>query len=105
MFYVLQNGCTALHKATIDGNLKIVTLFIDNGCDVNILDKVGFICYIYFLMKRNLHMCDILQDGNTALDVAAHLGLFEIATLLISNRCDMNTRNRVRYERYLSMID
>ncbi len=41
MCYVLQDGETALHRAANNGQLEIATLLINNGCDMNIIDKVS----------------------------------------------------------------
>ena len=41
MCYVSQEGNTALHYAAYDGHLEIVTLLINNGCDISITDKVS----------------------------------------------------------------
>ncbi len=45
----------------------------------------------------DLRMCYILQDGCTALLKAAYRGHFEIATLLISNGCDINITDYVSH--------
>ncbi len=42
-------------------------------------------------------MCYILQYGHTALHKAAMNGHLEIATLLISNGCDINITNKVSH--------
>ncbi len=41
MCCILQAGWTALHRAASEGHLAIVTLLINNGCDINIIDKVS----------------------------------------------------------------
>ncbi len=41
MCYILQYGETALHYATSYGYLELVTLLINNGCNVNIANKVS----------------------------------------------------------------
>ncbi len=43
-------------------------------------------------------LCYILQDGYAALHYAASYGHLEIATLLISNACDMNITNEVSHK-------
>ena len=42
-------------------------------------------------------LCYILQYGCTALYKAAYFGYLEIAALLISNGCDMNTTDIVSH--------
>ena len=42
-------------------------------------------------------MCHILQTGITALHWAAVKGHLEIATVLISNGCDMNITDKVSH--------
>jgi ankyrin repeat protein len=44
LFYFAKNGHTALYGAVMSGRLDMVTLLIDNGCDVNNTDNV---CYIF----------------------------------------------------------
>ncbi len=33
---------TALHEATSEGRVEIVALFLNNGCDVNVANKVSY---------------------------------------------------------------
>ena len=58
-----QNGITALHEASIDGNLVCMKLLVTHGADVNICDYEGF----------------------TPLDYATFGGNFECASYLIQN--------------------
>ena len=44
MCYILQYGWPAFHCAAWYGHLDIVTLLINNGCDINIADEVSHAC-------------------------------------------------------------
>ncbi len=88
------NGWTALHWAAYCGHSEIVTLLINNGCDVNIktTDKVSYIlCRIWD------SLCYILQYGYTALHHAAIKGHLEIVALLINDGCDVNATSDVSH--------
>ncbi len=42
MCYILQYGNTALHMAEVGNHLEIASLLINNGCDINIANKVSY---------------------------------------------------------------
>ncbi len=43
LYYMFQYGETALHIAACNGQLEILRLLINNGCDLHITDKVNYV--------------------------------------------------------------
>eukprot|EP00049_Salpingoeca_infusionum_P001300 m.47198 g.47198 ORF g.47198 m.47198 type:complete len:373 (-) comp10961_c1_seq3:92-1210(-) len=66
-----QEGMTALHRACVEGELRIVTFLLDNGADVNCVD----------------------QDGWTPLHSAAQSGEWRICNKLIQCGADVSAVN------------
>lgn len=66
-----KTGATALHVAAAKGYLKVITLLLQAGADINAKDF----------------------DGWTPLHAAAHWGQDESCKILVENHCDMDITN------------
>lgn len=62
-----------IFQAVECGNKECVNMLIEKGADVNIVDK----------------------NGNNGLHIAAKLGFFNIASLLLKNGANFNSSNNV----------
>ncbi len=52
---------------------------------------------VQYDIKYNFTMCCILQNGYTALHIAASHGYLEFVMLQINNGCNINAANEVSY--------
>jgi ankyrin repeat protein len=75
--YMTVTAQPALHVAVVNNHVDTVTVLLDCGVDVDILDV----------------------DGRTAINAAAKLGLYDITQLLILNGANVNSRSS-KGERY-----
>jgi len=76
MLVVPVLGCReSLHKAVKSGNIKTVMKLVQSGADVNARDA----------------------DGDTPLQIAARIGLVDIAGLLISHGANIDARSNHGY--------
>lgn len=78
--YANSDGLTALHQASIDGNLKMIKYLIDKGADINVTDKEGWNClhasascgYVEiakYLVEAGINITEVTADGELASDV------------------------------------
>ncbi len=92
--YMSQFGENAFHKAVTDGNVEIVTLLINKGCDINICGTsvsyiIRSILNYYIKFSNNLMQCKY-----SALSYAASYDHLEMVKLLL-DICDISIRDNV----------
>ena len=97
-----ENGLTALHKATSEGNLAMAAYLIRNGAQTEVEDNFGNTPLIYAAIKNRLEVAKLLisngapmnkpnRRGITPLSMAALQGSFDVVKCLITNGADMNS--------------
>jgi len=102
--FSLEDKFTALHFATVKGNLAIVKLLIKNEANVNSINnqgdtaftlasKNGFVEIAKLLIKNGADINSINQDDETAFTLASKYGHVKIVKLLIENRAEIDETN------------
>lgn len=96
-----SNDGALLHDAIASGNLRVVTLLIEDGIDVNIklegdrsplieAAHYGEIAIAQYLIEQGAHINYVAGDGYTALMEASEHGLTTLAKLLIEKGVDIH---------------
>jgi len=78
--YANSDGLTALHQASIDGDLQMIKYLVEKSADINVTDNEGWNClhasascgYVEiakFLVEAGIHICEVTADGELASDV------------------------------------
>ena len=101
----LDRGLTALHFATMSGNIEIISFLIKNGVNLNIFDYgcYGTALHIALNLGKNKEVIKILLEGgaklrdfsfgNTELHLAALKGYADLIELFIKHGADVNALN------------
>lgn len=80
--YANSDGLTALHQASIDGNIKMIKYLLEKGADINVTDNEGWNClhasascgYVEiarYLVDQGINIAEVTCDGELASDVCA----------------------------------
>ena len=74
MLLSLQNGWTALKKASVAGHIECVEVLLDKGAEINIQDKVsGVIIHcVHAMQHAPVVLCmpyGLMTESSTSLDV------------------------------------
>lgn len=64
-----RDGRTALHFAAIRGSAEIVRFLLENGCELNVQDKLGYTALQRASIEGHTEVVRILLDGNAAIDL------------------------------------
>lgn len=78
--YANSDGLTALHQASIDGNIKMIKYLLEKGADINVTDNEGWNClhasascgYVEiarYLVDQGINIAEVTCDGELASDV------------------------------------
>lgn len=89
MYMYIQEGQTALHRASFAGNLDIVHLLVESGADVNKQGKVQLLFWLYFSC---VYILLTLQDGSTPLHQSSGQGHVAIVQLLLDYKAKTSLR-------------
>ena len=97
---IIQDGETALMRASYNGHTEVVKVLVEAKADLNITDKVNLI--INYLLTLTIDVyCDncfifiSLQDGHTALVDAATEGHTSIVKILVDHGAATDIQNKV----------
>ena len=82
---------TALQLAAVHGHDKVVELLLAAGTEVNTVDEVSD----YYSFNHNVQDEVLLQDGRTALQLAAWDGHDKVVELLLAAGVEVNTVDKV----------
>jgi ankyrin repeat protein len=97
-----ESGATALYVASQSGHLRIVELLVENGADLDVVEKcagcsplITAIAYektqvARFLVERGAAVNLKQADGDTALMAAATKNNAEVVSLLVQYNVDIN---------------
>ena len=106
----LQDGFRALMMAAQEGHHECLSILLAHGAEVDKADAVSVrgVCSIAYLwdvacigvvvegMRYNLHcLCCHLQDGHTAVVMAAHKGHHECLSILLAHGAEVDKTNPV----------
>jgi ankyrin repeat protein len=93
-----------MYKAAARGSVSILTMFLENGADVNEKGSGGAPLHgaveskdeavVGLLLDRGAYVPTLNGAGYTALHLAARLGLQDIVELLIDHGADVNAKGR-----------
>lgn len=64
-----RDGRTAIHFAAIHGSAEIVRFLLENGCELNVQDKLGYTALQRASIEGHTEVVRILLDGNAAIDL------------------------------------
>ena len=103
---MLQDGETALHKATKEGHVEVVKMLVKYGAAVDTRNKVGLTISCkdktpHHEEYQALYCVDrvcikfMLQDGDTTLHKAALRGHVEVVETLVDHGAATDVRNKV----------
>lgn len=95
---------TCVQQAISNNQNKMLKLMLDNGADVNTLDKQGSYLHLAIRKKVKIYIVETLlsagadvntrdSKGNTPLHEAAYFGREDIVQALLQHRADINARN------------
>ena len=94
---LIQDGRTGLMEASYRGYTEIVKVLAEAKADPNITDKVKhhYTNYCYCIVQIRSGSCISLQDGNTALILAASEDRTTIVKILVEHGADIDIINNV----------
>ena len=81
--------------ASYRGFTEIVKVLAEAKADPNITDKVKLHYTHYCIIQIRSGSCISLQDGNTALILAARLGYTDVVKILVEHGSDLDIKNKV----------
>ena len=98
-------GWSALHGASVSGQVDPARILLDHGADVNMVGsedytslhyatRWGHLEVIQFLLEHDAHVNAQTTNHMTALYMASNIGLFEIVRLLVDHGADVTVRGR-----------
>jgi ankyrin repeat protein len=101
----LNDGRTALHIATQEGNFEILKILVEHGIDIDTTDETGESAVFdairarnencaEFLLQQNPNTNIINSRGKTLLHIAAHTGLTDIGRLLLATNTVVGTQDK-----------
>jgi len=87
--YANSDGLTALHQASIDGNIKMIKYLLEKGADINVTDNEGWNClhasascgYVEiarYLVDQGINIAEVTCDGELASDVCEDRANFKL---------------------------
>ncbi len=91
-----RHQVSALHNAAAQGHVRLISLLLDRGADVNAADRYGNTALIdaaYFgqlqavkaLLARGANVAAVSGDGQTALSAAVYSGKDALVALLLAH--------------------
>ncbi|XP_062611592.1 putative ankyrin repeat protein RF_0381 [Saccostrea cucullata] len=111
-----NDGWTALHSACFGGSKEIVNFLLNKGLDINALSNDGksilhIACFsgkfevCKYLVENNPHLLHVRdKSSETVLHDAAWGGNVQIVELLIEKKMDVNSRQEVVKQFYISAV-
>ena len=82
-------------EASSRGYTEIVRLLAEAKADLNIINNVKLHYTHYYIVQIRSRSCISLQDGNTALILAASWGYTDVVKILVEHGSDMDIKNKV----------
>lgn len=97
-------GCGSLHQSSMDGDLKGINKYLNQGVDVNSLDEYGSTALIDAIVNNHIDTVKLLIDkgadinittsrGMSALMIASIYGYIDIVKLLVNKSASLNLQN------------
>ena len=100
--FLLQFGESPLFLASFNGQLKCIELLIEAGVNINASKDVSRMLHletiqllVFQLTRTICSVIKIIQDGSTALYVAAERGHLKVVQLLIAAKSQVDSQTKV----------
>jgi ankyrin repeat protein len=101
-----DQGFTALHFASYRGNYELISLLIDEGAEVEVINNEGLnvlhmaaqgnqpLSLVFFKEKYKMNLMSVDEVGSTPLHWAAYTGSKEAFIYLLSWNVDVNAQDK-----------
>lgn len=101
------DGMSALHQASLMGNLEMMQMLLECHADVSIHDNKGMLALhyaawqgmsdpVHTLLQWKSPVNEVSQDGNTPLHLACQHGHFDVVNLLLLHNSSPTLQNKDR---------
>ncbi|XP_048758493.2 caskin-1-like isoform X4 [Ostrea edulis] len=101
------DGMSALHQASLMGNLEMMQMLLECHADVSIHDNKGMLALhyaawqgmsdpVHTLLQWKSPVNEVSQDGNTPLHLACQHGHFDVVNLLLLHNSSPTVQNKDR---------